>query len=70
MISEINNISYDIRGAAFKVHTNLGPGLLESVYETALSFELREKGYDVKTQIGIPMNYREIKFETGFRLDI
>ncbi len=43
-----NDISFDIRGAAFKVHTALGPGLLESVYEIALSYELREKGYDVK----------------------
>lgn len=65
-----NDISYDIRGAAFKVHSALGPGLLESVYETSLSFELREMGYDVQNQIGVPMMYREIKFETGYRLDI
>jgi GxxExxY protein len=65
-----NDISYDIRGAAFKVHTALGPGLLESVYETSLAFELREMGYDVKTQIGVPMVYKDIKFETGYRLDL
>lgn len=46
-----NDISYDIRGAAFKVHTELGPGLLESVYETALTYELKQKGYEVKNQI-------------------
>jgi len=65
-----NDISYDIRGAAFKVHTALGPGLLESVYETALSYELRQKGYDVKNQVGIPLVYADIKMDIGFRLDI
>lgn len=65
-----NEISYDIRGAAFKIHNELGPGLLESVYEAALAYELSEMGYDVKTQIPVPMYYRSIKFEVGFRLDI
>ncbi len=65
-----NEISYQIRGAVFKVYNELGPGLLESVYETALSFELREIGLDVKNQIGIPMKYADINFDVGFRLDI
>lgn len=65
-----NDISYAIRGAAFKVHTTLGPGLLESVYETALAYELIQDGYDVKTQIGVPMIYADIKMDVGFRLDI
>ncbi len=65
-----NEISYNIRGAAFKVHTELGPGLLESVYETALAYELRQKGYDIKTQLGVPMTYADIKMDVGFRLDI
>ncbi len=65
-----NDISYDIRGAAFKIHKALGPGLLESVYEAALSYELSEMGYDVKTQVGVPMFYNDIKFDIGFRLDI
>lgn len=65
-----NDISFDIRGAAFKVHTELGPGLLESVYETALAYELIQKGYAVKTQLGIPMKYGDIKMDVGFRLDI
>lgn len=67
---EENDISYDIRGAAFKVHTELGPGLLESVYETALSYELVQKGYNVKNQLGVPMVYASIKMDVGFRLDI
>lgn len=65
-----NKISYDIRGAAFAVHSYLGPGLLESVYETALVYELEQMGYDVKRQVGIPMTYKEIKFDNGFRLDV
>ena len=70
MSIEENDISYNIRGAAFKVHTELGPGLLESVYETALSYELKQKGYDIKNQIGVPMVYADIKMDVGFRLDV
>jgi len=65
-----NQISYNIRGAIFKVYNELGPGLLESVYEAALSMELKEMGHIVQNQIGIPMRYRDILFDCGFRLDI
>ena len=65
-----NEISYDIRGAAFKIQNELGPGLLESVYETALYYELKQLGYNVERQIGIPMRYKEIEFDVGFRLDL
>ncbi len=50
MLSE-NDISYSIRGATFKVYNALGPGLLESVYEHALAYELRRQGCDVKMQV-------------------
>ena len=65
-----NDITYLIRGAAFKVHNTLGPGLLESVYEKALSYELKLLGLTVRNQVGIPMNYLDIQFDCGFRLDI
>jgi GxxExxY protein len=65
-----NEISYLIRGAAFKVYNRLGPGLLESVYEKALAFELRGLGLRVECQIGLPMEYEEIRFDVGFRLDL
>jgi len=65
-----NELSYLIRGAVFKVYNELGPGLLESVYETALSYELKQLKLDVKNQIGIPMKYADINFDVGFRLDI
>lgn len=70
MNNKENDISYDVRGAAFKVHSELGPGLLESVYETALSYELKQKGYDVKNQVGVPMVYADIRMDVGFRLDL
>jgi GxxExxY protein len=65
-----NDISFDIRGAAFNVHTNLGPGLLESVYEIALAHELRKMGHDVKCQVGLPFVYDDIRLETGYRIDL
>lgn len=65
-----NELSYAIRGAAFKVHTALGPGLLESVYETALAYELSQEGFEIQRQLGVPVVYEEIKMEQGFRMDL
>ena len=65
-----NDISFIIRGCAYKVHRILGPGLLESVYEAALSYELLNSGLIVQNQICIPMKYEQIKFDFGFRLDL
>ena len=63
-------ITYDIRGAAFKVHSALGPGLLESAYEGCLLYELAEMGYEVQQQVGLPLYYRNIKIEVGYRIDL
>lgn len=52
-----NEISYLIRGAIFKVYNELGPGLLESVYEAVLNFELQKQGLDVKSQVPLPVFY-------------
>jgi len=65
-----NELSYLIRGAAFKLHSKLGPGLLESVYETSLEYELRKLNLEVKSQVGIPMCYDSIHFNVGYRLDL
>ncbi len=65
-----NELSYQIIGAAMKVHSELGPGLLESVYEKALFYELKNLGFEVIAQQGIPMVYKDIQFDCGFRLDI
>jgi GxxExxY protein len=65
-----NDITYKIRGAAFRVHQALGPGLLESVYEAALKYELEQESLTVKSQLGIPMKYKDMNFDIGFRLDL
>ncbi len=67
---DLNDLTYKIRGCIFKVHSKLGPGLLESVYEAALAYELSQLNLMVQTQVGLPVNYNDIKLELGFRLDI
>jgi len=65
-----NDISFLVRKAIFKVYNTLGPGLYESVYVTALSYELQLLDLSVKTEVPLPMVYEGIKFEAGFRIDI
>ncbi len=65
-----NEIAKTVLDAAFKVHTNLGPGLLESVYETVLAYELTKRGVTVRRQVPIPIRYEELTFEEGFRADL
>lgn len=67
---DLNDLTYKIRGAMFKVHNELGPGLLESVYEAALVYELLQAGLDAKTQVGVPVNYNGVQLELGFRMDV
>ena len=67
---EENDISFEIRGCIFKVYNSLGPGLLESVYEAALAYELQEKGFKVEIQAPSPVIYNEIRLDLGFRADI
>lgn len=65
-----NELSYKIIGVALKMHSTLGPGLLESVYETALAHDLTESGLSLKRQIALPFVYKDIKMEAGFRIDL
>ncbi len=65
-----NEISKQIIESSIKIHRLLGPGLLESVYEAALNYELIKMGFVSKTQVPIPVFYEKIKFEIGFRADI
>lgn len=67
---EENEISFVIRGCAIEIHKALGPGLLESVYESALYYELSEKGLKVKAQVPMPLVYKEVKQDIGYRLDL
>lgn len=66
----VNQITGDILNACIKIHTKLGPGLLESVYENILRYELEKLGYTVEQQKPIPVIYDDIKFEDGFRADL
>jgi len=65
-----NQISKEILDCAYKVHTELDPGLLEKVHQESLACELREKGLIVETEKPIPVIYKDIKFECGYRIDI
>ena len=65
-----NEISYKIIGAAMELHKALGPGLLESVYENALAYDLRELGFDVQTQLPMTLVYKEVKQDVGYRIDL
>jgi GxxExxY protein len=65
-----NDIARYIVNAAFKVHTSLGPGLLESVYETVLTFELERHGLKVVRQQPIPVVYDNVRMDDGFRADL
>ncbi|MCZ2223416.1 MAG: GxxExxY protein [Chitinophagales bacterium] len=65
-----NEISSKIIGAAIEVHKQLGPGLLESSYEVCLAYELAKLNLNVSTQVALPVVYKEIKLEAGYRVDI
>ena len=65
-----NELTYEIRGAIFDVYNELGPGLLESVYEEALVFELEERGLKVERQVEVPIQYKGNELKTPLRLDL
>ncbi len=68
MIEE--DIGHAVIGAAIKVHSAVGPGLLESAYETCLIYELEKKRMDVQSQISIPIRYEDLTIENGYRIDL
>ncbi len=65
-----NEISHEIIGIAIDIHKKLGPGLLESAYENALAYDLKEAGFNVIQQLAMPFEYKEVKLDVGYRLDI
>lgn len=65
-----NKLSKDIIGSAIEVHKTLGPGLLESAYQTCLMHELRSKGLVVASEIPMPIVYKDIKLDHGYRIDL
>src|SRR4051794_26643783 len=70
MKARLNAISEAAIGAAIAVHRELGPGLLESAYEACLEYELRERGLAVERQYPVPVRYRGVLVECGFRIDL
>lgn len=67
---EINQITHEILDSAYKVHSKLGPGLLESAYQACLVYELRKKGLKVEVEKPLPLIYEEVKLECGYRVDL
>ena len=69
-MERLNKLSYEIIGCAMKVHSQLGPGLLESTYEACLEYELKQKGFKVESQKSLPVIYNSIKLDAGYRIDL
>jgi len=67
---KLNDITKAIIGAAITVHKELGPGLLESAYEACLAYELNETGLKIERQKSLPVRYRGILLESGYRIDL
>ncbi|HZH32113.1 MAG TPA: GxxExxY protein [Pyrinomonadaceae bacterium] len=65
-----NEIAKEIVNAAYKIHTTLGPGLLESIYEATLAYELSQRRFDVARQQPIPVVYESVRMDMGFRADL
>ena len=65
-----NEIAKIIVDAAYKIHTTMGPGLLESTYQSILAFELRNRGLKIETEVPIPVQYEGLTIEVGYRADI
>ena len=67
---DVERVGKAVLNAAFKVHTALGPGLLESVYETCTAFELTQSGLRAPTQVALPVTYQGVKMDAGLRPDM
>ena len=70
MNDELEQIAKDVVDVSMKLHMALGPGLLESVYTIILQKKLKDRGYRVEREVGIPVEYEGVKFEMGFRADL
>src|SRR5215467_7209875 len=65
-----NDVSHEVIRAALKVHSALGPGLLEKVYRVCLAYELRKAGFKVETEVELPVTYDQMKMDAGYRIDV
>ncbi len=69
-LAELNKLTEQIIGAAIEVHRHLGPGLLETAYETCLAYELQQLGLSFERQKALPLIYKEIHLDQGYRIDL
>jgi len=69
-VDELNRLSREAIGAAIEVHGTFGPGLLESAYENCLSWELRQRGIAVEYQVPVPIRYKGVTLDEGYRIDL
>jgi GxxExxY protein len=69
-VDELNRLSSETIGAAIEVHRNLGPGLLESAYESCPAWEVRQCGLDVENQVPVPIRYKGLALDEGYRIDL
>ncbi len=65
-----NTIAHEVVDACYRIHTRLGPGLLESAYETLLAYELKKRGVKARRQVTIPIAYEDVHIASGFRADL
>ena len=68
--ADLDSLSYKIIGLAIEVHRQLGPGLLESAYQQCLYYEIKKAGLKVEKEITLPIIYKEIKIDQGYRIDL
>lgn len=69
-IEILNTITHDIIDVTYQLHSHLGPGLLESVYEACLEYDLRQIGFCVERQKVLPVNYKDVAIDSGYRVDL
>lgn len=69
-MKSLTDITGSIVDAAMRVHSRLGPGLLESAYEACLAYELTKRGLKCLTQVGLPVVYDDVKLDVGYRIDL
>lgn len=67
---QVTQLSYEITGCAIRVHQTLGPGLLESIYEKCLKYELIKNGYSIQQQLSVPVIYDTLNLDAELRLDL
>jgi len=67
---QINDLTFKIIGCAYTVHSELGPGLLESAYRACLEYQLHQEGLECVSELRLPVRYHDVELETGYRLDL